>query len=223
MLARFQELDEVKEQLGPQAGLLMKVALIGLAVNVVGLFVFGHGGGGHGHSHGGGGSGHGHSHGGGGGGGHGHSHGGDDGGKWLALLLLWHAGLADNVACSLHSEHGHGHGASSDGATSTTSTTSDKSKKKHKKPKRNMNVHGVLLHVLGDALGSVGVVVAGLIIEYVARREQITVCVAHIPHVAIVLSPPGTRSLCWVTLASLPTLSSLSSSLPSFSWAQFPL
>ena len=83
VLARFQELDEVKEQLGPQAGLLMKVALIGLAVNVVGLFVFGHGSGGHGHSHGGGG--HGHSHGG-GSGGHGHSHGGgDSGGKWLAF------------------------------------------------------------------------------------------------------------------------------------------
>lgn len=62
---------------------LFVVSVLGLLVNLVGVFVFQHGGhghshgGGHGHSHGGG---HGHSHGGGhghshGGGGHGHSHG----------------------------------------------------------------------------------------------------------------------------------------------------
>ena len=121
---RFQELDEIEEQLGPQADLLMKVALIGLAVNVVGLFIFGHGGGGHGHSHGG------------SGGGHGHSHGGSSG------------------------AHGHSHS----GSGSARSTGDKKAAKK--KAKRNMNVHGVFLHVLGDALGSVGVVVSGLVIEY---------------------------------------------------------
>jgi len=54
---------------------LFVVSVLGLLVNLVGIFVFQHGGAGHGHSHGGGG-GHGHSHGG-GGGGHGHSHGGE--------------------------------------------------------------------------------------------------------------------------------------------------
>ncbi|KCV70490.1 hypothetical protein H696_02831 [Fonticula alba] len=50
---------------------LLTVAVLGLIVNLVGIFAFEHGG--HGHSHGGGGGGHGHSH-----GGHGHSHGGHD-------------------------------------------------------------------------------------------------------------------------------------------------
>ena len=128
---RLQDLDEIEEALGDQADLLMTVALIGLAVNVLGLFIFGHGGGGHGHSHGGGG-GHGHSHGG-SGGGHGHSHGGSGGG------------------------HGHSHGDSAG--------NKDKDKDKAKK-KRNMNVQGVFLHVLGDALGSIGVVIAGVVVEY---------------------------------------------------------
>lgn len=48
---------------------LFVVSVLGLLVNLVGIYAFQHG---HGHSHGGGG-GHGHSHG--GGGGHGHSHG----------------------------------------------------------------------------------------------------------------------------------------------------
>ena len=52
---------------------LFVVSVLGLLVNLVGIYAFNHGG--HGHSHGGGG--HGHSHG--GGGGHGHSHGGSGG------------------------------------------------------------------------------------------------------------------------------------------------
>ncbi|XP_063709438.1 zinc transporter 7 [Culicoides brevitarsis] len=51
---------------------LFVVSVLGLLVNLVGIYAFQHG---HGHSHGGGGGGHGHSH---GGGGHGHSHGGNN-------------------------------------------------------------------------------------------------------------------------------------------------
>ena len=55
---------------------LFVVSVLGLLVNLVGIYAFQHG---HGHSHGGGGGGHGHSHGGGGGGhsnhNHGHNHG----------------------------------------------------------------------------------------------------------------------------------------------------
>ena len=31
---------------------------------------------------------------------------------------------------------------------------------------RNLNMHGVFLHVLGDALGSVAVIISGLFIKY---------------------------------------------------------
>jgi len=64
---------------------LLVVSILGLLVNLVGIFVFQHGGAGHNHSHGGG-SDHGHSHDGGGHGhshekNHGHSHGGGGSGK----------------------------------------------------------------------------------------------------------------------------------------------
>lgn len=94
-----------------ETGLMMWVGCGGLAINILGLWIFSHGaggGGGHGHSHGG----HGHSH----GGGHGHSHGGSGG---------------------------------------------------------NLNIRGVFLHVLGDALGSVAVIISGIIMRYTewAHRE----------------------------------------------------
>ena len=63
---RLAEPPEVKHER------LLIVSVLGLIVNLIGIFIFQHGGAGHGHSHGGDGHGHGHSH----GGGHGHSHGG---------------------------------------------------------------------------------------------------------------------------------------------------
>lgn len=69
---------------------LFVVSVLGLLVNLVGIYAFQHG---HGHSHGGGG-GHGHSHGGGGGGGdHGHSH----------------SNHLDNHSDHSHNNHGHSH------------------------------------------------------------------------------------------------------------------
>ncbi len=35
----------------------------------------------------------------------------------------------------------------------------------------DMNIRGVFLHVLGDALGSVGVVLSGIFIKYTRERE----------------------------------------------------
>lgn len=68
---------------------LFVVSVLGLLVNLVGIYAFQHG---HGHSHGGGG-GHGHSHGGGGGGDHGHSH----------------SNHLDNHSDHSHNNHGHSH------------------------------------------------------------------------------------------------------------------
>jgi zinc transporter 1 len=104
---RFGELDEVYETLGSEGDRLLIVAVLGLVVNILGLFIFS-------------GSGHGHSH----GGGHGHSHG--------------------------HSHSKKSKTGDADGETK----------------KRNLNMEGVFLHVLGDALGSVGVIISGLVIKY---------------------------------------------------------
>lgn len=97
---RLAEPPEVKHER------LLIVSVLGLIVNLIGIFIFQHGGAGHGHSHGGDGHGHGHSHG--GGHGHGHSHGGSD-----AQIMK-----------------------------------------------------GVFLHILADTLGSVGVIISALLMQW---------------------------------------------------------
>jgi len=105
---------------------LVLVSVLGLGVNMIGLFFF-HDHGGHGHSHGGGG--HGHSH-----GGHGHSHGGGD--------------------------HGHAHGEGGHGDDA----------------QRNSNMVGIYLHVLADALGSVGVIISSLLVQYKGWTSADAIC-----------------------------------------------
>jgi len=55
--------------------------------------------------------------------------------------------------------HGHGHGHESHGHTSHTSK------------KRDVNVHAVFLHYLGDMISSVLVLAAGLLIYFFSPRE----------------------------------------------------
>ena len=175
---------------------LLWVAVSGLAVNLVGLVVFGHGDhghshGGHGHSHGAGAGnadehedehdGHGHSH---GASGHGHSHGasghghshGDGETQGAAVADAGHAhdgahghahGLSRLLCCCRRKggEGGHGHAHDGHGHAHGLSRVLC-CRKGRKKSKRNMNEEGVFLHVLGDALGSVGVIVSALVIKY---------------------------------------------------------
>jgi len=96
---------------------LLVVSVLGLLVNLVGIFVFQHGGAGHGHSHG-------------GDGGHGHSH---DGG------------------------HGHSHGGGKGGSNSQI-------------------MQGVFLHILADTLGSVGVIVSALLMQWFGWMIADPVC-----------------------------------------------
>lgn len=148
-LQRFIEIEKVERPV-----LLLVVGVLGLLVNVIGLFLF--------HSHG-------HSHG-------GHSHGGQDGLE--DELLDEPLGMqvaVDNSGCNGESvvlqvdsllnrpgpldpgdhgvirpgsgtddHHGHSHGGGS-----------------------QLNMKGVFLHVLGDALGSVVVIISALIIWFV--------------------------------------------------------
>uniref|UniRef100_A0A671U071 Zinc transporter n=1 Tax=Sparus aurata TaxID=8175 RepID=A0A671U071_SPAAU len=132
---------------------LLPVSVAGLIVNLIGIFVFQHGG--HGHSHGEGGHGHSHSlfnghdhqdkH---GHGGHGHDHGGhghDHGGHGHD-----HGGHGHD-----HGGHGHGHGG-------------------HEEPHCQGESaflllvfveERVLLHIIADTLGSVGVIISALLMQ----------------------------------------------------------
>lgn len=128
-LKRFIEIEEVHD---PQ--LILIAGSIGLAVNIVGLFLFHEHG--HGHSHGG--KSHGHSH-----GGHNHLHGHSHLGQLAAM--------DDNE---------------NDAAFEPTVVTTNGKCKDEPKPKSagHMNMRGVFLHVLADALGSVVVIISALVI-----------------------------------------------------------
>ncbi|WJX86701.1 Metal tolerance protein 1 [Trifolium repens] len=131
--------------------LMFLVAAFGLVVNIIMAVLLGHD---HGHGHG---HDHGHGH-------HGHSHG---------LTVSTHDLTKDE-----HHHHTHDHGHSThhhdennskdahhhghDGVTEPLlSESKDKSKKK-----RNINVQGAYLHVLGDSIQSVGVMIGGAVIWY---------------------------------------------------------
>ncbi|CEP22014.1 ZRC1 [Cyberlindnera jadinii] len=139
--------------------LILYVGSAGLASNIVGLVLF--------HEHG-------HSHGGGGHGGHSHSHGHDiDEESTVGALLpetvvkrydersslLAGSGSAREEAHSsssaaVNEPHSHSHGDSHN----------DDQDLKPQKKRKSLNMHGVFLHVLGDALGNVGVIVTALFI-----------------------------------------------------------
>ncbi|GFR68803.1 zinc transporter 1 [Elysia marginata] len=170
--------------------LLLGVGIAGLLVNVLGLIIFGnHGhshGGGHGHSHGGG-HGHlhkakGHSH-----EGHGHSHGeapkhsdkraGDGQFKVMANGHGACATESEKLVTS-HDFHGTSDGMEANKTVLTVNSNHevytapgtdiiiDFEKKPEIASASQLNMRGVFIHVLGDALGSVIVVVSALVVIF---------------------------------------------------------
>ncbi|CAN7008208.1 unnamed protein product [Brassica rapa subsp. trilocularis] len=89
--------------------------------------------------------------------GHGHSHGHDHHN---------HGGVT--VTTHHHHDHGHTHGEDKHHHAhgDVTEKLLDKSKPDKEKRKRNINVQGAYLHVLGDSIQSVGVMIGGAIIWY---------------------------------------------------------
>ncbi|XP_022210012.1 zinc transporter 7 [Drosophila obscura] len=121
---------------------LFVVSVLGLLVNLVGIYAFNHGGG-HGHSHGGGGGGHGHSHGGGGSASnHGHSHSHNE--------ISNH----NHEAITLDNGHGHSHDHDSHGHSHGDMGGSN-----------SQIMRGVFLHILADTLGSVGVIISAVLMQ----------------------------------------------------------
>ncbi|XP_030062752.1 zinc transporter 7 [Microcaecilia unicolor] len=115
---------------------LLPVSILGLIVNLIGVFVFKHGG--HGHSHS---SGHGHSHslfngsls-------HGHSHGGHG-----------HSHSHESKHGHSHNDgHGHSHGDHPPEKTSASG---------------NQILESVYLHIVADTLGSVGVIISAFLMQ----------------------------------------------------------
>lgn len=138
---------------------LFIISVLGLIVNLVGIFVFQHGG--HGHSHGG--HDHGHSH----GGDHGHSHNHDNHHQnhdhhhdhhqseinmnsvdhYNFVSVSANGNQNHNSNSHSHSHGGdHGHGHSHGGANSQI-------------------MKGVFLHILADTLGSVGVIISAFLMS----------------------------------------------------------
>merc|ERR1712137_399719 len=175
-LEAIPELIEPEEE--PSGWYFIGVAAAGLAVNTIGTIVFaitgqahGHSHGGHGHSHGGHShdsddeeeENHGHSH----GDKHGHSHGDKHGHSH-----------GDDHGHSHGEKHGHSHGkkhghSHSEYEGEPLLPVGEKhghshahGEKKKKKKKRDMNVHAVFLHYLGDMVSSFFVLIAGFLIQF---------------------------------------------------------
>ncbi|KAF7800809.1 metal tolerance protein 1-like isoform X1 [Senna tora] len=128
-------------------GLLMfLVAAFGLVVNIIMALLLGHD---HGHGHGG----HGHDH----GHGHGHSH-----GSVVSTHQHHHhhheKHSTDDHHHHTHEDHSHHHDASE--------PLLNGSKDGQERRQRNINVQGAYLHVLGDLIQSIGVMIGGAIIWY---------------------------------------------------------
>ena len=143
-------IDAIKRFIVPErienVNLVLIVGGVGLLINLFGLVIFGFLADGHVHTH---------SHGSKSKHGHGHAeHEGDH----------HHNHSHDHDHHHGNSEHHHPHG--------TSKVKSIESGHKHghessaKKPAKNLNIHGVFLHVLADALGSIAVIVSGLIIKF---------------------------------------------------------
>lgn len=141
---------------------LFVVSVLGLLVNLVGIYVFQHGGS-HGHSHGGSG-GHGHSHG--SSGGHGHSHGGSSSSHGHS-----HGGghHTDENSYHQHNQVSISMGANQQNNSSAPSTNQTSHNQNHL-------MKGVLLHILADTLGSVGVVISALLMRAFGWMRADPVC-----------------------------------------------
>ena len=160
----------------------MIVGVVGLVINVIGLLLFG---GGHGHSHGGGDA-HGHGHGGGDDDKETQGHAQDyaDSGKDYRLdsgdysevygrgcnPIYGHASLEEGYVANGHSNSGFaaddtGSGGGEAGGAKKEKEEKENKKKRTTKDTDQMNIRGVFLHVLADALGSVVVIIsAGVVL-----------------------------------------------------------
>lgn len=133
---------------------LFIISVLGLLVNLVGIFVFQHGGGHHGHSHGAEGDSHGHSH---SSNSNSHSHHDSHYSSNNPLLNSFNSSNHSFVTESHnHSHHSHNHNHSHDHHHSHTGTNTSS---------HRQIMQGVFLHILADTLGSVGVIISAILMN----------------------------------------------------------
>ncbi|GMH22395.1 hypothetical protein Nepgr_024238 [Nepenthes gracilis] len=120
--------------------LMFLVAAFGLVVNIVMALLLGHN---HGHAHG---HGHGHAH------GHGHGHDDHDHCQIHGMII---------TRCNHHHDHGNDH---EEPLLKNSCDEKQATKDGQKKKWRSINVQGAYLHVLGDSVQSIGVMIGGAII-----------------------------------------------------------
>lgn len=132
---------------------LFIVSVLGLLVNLVGIYVFQHGGS-HGHSH----TGHGHSHSS-DSSSHGHAHSHDSEHHTVKNPYNQHSQVSISMSDSSHQHN------------NTTSASINQSSHNH-----NHLMKGVLLHILADTLGSVGVVISALLMRAFGWMRADPVC-----------------------------------------------
>ena len=169
--------------------LMLIVGGLGLVINIIGLALFQ----GHAHSHGGGSHGHSHSHG--------------------------HNTSTDKADGEPLQHHNHSHSSFSNGAVPGTDHLSQHNCKSDVEileleipPKMHsgaqLNMRGVFLHILGDALGSVIVIISGLVIKFAEGEWKYKVDPAmSIVLVAIILttSIPLLKESALILLQTAPT------------------
>ncbi|KAL9245450.1 hypothetical protein vseg_019104 [Gypsophila vaccaria] len=136
--------------------LMFLVSAFGLAVNIIMALVLGHD---HGHGHG-----HGHAHG--HESGHGHEH------DQLEHSSSSHGVIITSSPRHLHQhsdeehQHNHNHARSEPLLKKPHNHAEENGKGEHGKKRRNINVQGAYLHVLGDSIQSIGVMIGGGLIWY---------------------------------------------------------
>lgn len=126
---------------------------VGLGLNIISAVFVGHDHAGHDHGHG-----HGHS--------HGHDHGSHDHDHEHGDEPHNHAHEHENGDAHSHSHSGHDDGADVHGEHLHTTKLTDH------KPGFDFGMMGVLLHVMGDAVNNIGVMVAALIIWFVKGEQR---------------------------------------------------
>lgn len=146
-----------------QGFLMFVVSAFGLVVNIAMALLLGHDHGGHGHDHAHGGHDHGHSD-------HGHNHGGHDEMHSHGITITTHPHHHNHHhgGHSKHDEHDHAYKADHTEPLLKTCCEGEKRSEDGAKQKKqwNINVRGAYLHVLGDSIQSVGVMIGGAIIWY---------------------------------------------------------
>jgi zinc transporter 1 len=171
------------------------VGSIGLFINIIGLALF--------HSHHS--SGHGHSH------GHGHGHGEVPSSSSPPILVL---PVVDPVVdpAAESSDHTHDEGGGAIGVTpeplSTPSLAQVDDGDGHAHKPVNLNMHGVFLHILGDFLGSLGVILSGVSLMFMEAPLKYYVDPAVSLIIALILmksSIPLVKSCSKILLMSVPT------------------